>query len=209
MSIEITPAFMKDWFGPLALTPDQVRQVHQDGPGTVITADLAERRYRVHAPGTLDPTQNARLVVFTHHNLQLIGAQRCNQDGSWADLADETTKALRLDMCDWPANLFISPTVLALRTALAFEGFLPHTRPYVTSEAEIGVIDTLVFTPDPRVLMTTCLPAFTHGPATCEAKILTHRHAPLVEAQGPVCTDNASDIAQGLAAEARAALPHL
>ncbi|MBR8741422.1 hypothetical protein [Nocardiopsis sp. MG754419] len=207
MALEINAAYVQARFGPLAVTPDQVRQVRQCGPGAVITADLVSGRYRAHAPGELDPRQNARLVVFTHQDLQHLVNKQHNLD--WERLAQDTTVALRQDMHDWPSGWFASATVVALRAALATEGFWPHTRTYVTDWEEARAIQILVFTPDPRVLMSISLPALRPGPVMCEARLMSDRYAELAHAQGPVCTDTAPDIAQGLAGEARTVLNHM
>ncbi|WP_344012404.1 hypothetical protein, partial [Nocardiopsis exhalans] len=204
MALEINAAYVQARFGPLAVTPNQVRQVHQSGPGAVITADLVSSRYQAHAPGELDPRQNARLVVFTHQDLQHLVNKQHTLD--WKRLAQDATTALRQDMHDWPSAWFASATVVALRAALATEGFWPHTRTYITDGEEARAIQTLVFTPDPRVLMSIDLPALPQGPVMCEARLMSDRYAELTYAQGPVCTDTAPDIAQGLAGEARAVL---
>lgn len=209
MALEINAAYVQARFGPLAVTPDQVCQVHRCGPGAVITADLVSGCYRAHAPGELDPRKNARLVVFTHRDLQLLGNHHHEHAPDWERLAQDTTSALRLDMHDWPSAWFASTTVVALRVALAAEGFWPHTRTYITDGEQSRALQVLVFTPDPRVLMSIDLPALTPGPVMCEARLMSDRYTELTRAQGPVCTDTAPDIAQGLAGEARAVLNHM
>ncbi|MEU3213291.1 hypothetical protein ABZ631_20515 [Nocardiopsis alba] len=204
MALEINAAYVQDRFGPLAVTPDQVRRVYESGPGAVITADLVSGRYRAHTPGELDPRKNTRLVVFTHQDLQHLVNKQHTLD--WGRLAQDATTALLQDMHDWPYGWFTSTTVVALRAALADEGFCPHTRAYITCDEEARVHQILVFTPDPRVLMSINLPALPPGLVTCEARLMNDRYAELTCAQGPVCTDTAPDIAQELAGEARAVL---
>lgn len=206
MALEINAAFVRNHFGNSTVTPEQTRYVHQAGPGAVITADLGTGCYRAHAPGELDPNQNARLVVFTHHDVQLLLNRQCDHVEGWEATAQEVTRDLRRDMRDWPGAWFVSDTVVALRAALSDEGFYPHTRPYATSLGEARASQIFVFGPDPRVLLSTNLPCLNQGPVECEARLMTTQYSTLTYALGPVCSDTATGIARGLATETRKVL---
>jgi hypothetical protein len=145
---------MRDRFADEEITPDMLRELHEAGPGTLITASLNRNTLQITRSRDLPSNTRAHVIVYGHGDLA------CDLDaygGDWEEVAGAVTDTTWDCLDGWAsAAMRITPIQRALRDDMRVYRMDLDRRPVYrrTLDSRLEVGDTYVWRHDAAITFT-------------------------------------------------------